>query len=324
MKRKTVIFLSAIIFSVLSGGVAFACDFCLLSQGISPLDTVRGAGIRVVERYTRLKSVYRGAEKISNPGAEEKYWTTELTGFFAITGDTTLQIVVPLRKTEADAHLHVHPDGTLEAERVKAREFGLGDMAVLGRHVFLKKHAIDTTLTAALVAGIKFPTGKTDAKTGDGAEYLDSHLQPGTGSWDFLLGLSASHAVRKFSLSANLLGVVTTEGEAGDIKHRFGNALNYDLTGKFRVYPEEVSPSAGQVFLALGLNGELRGREEERPGGRLKNSGGHTVYLSPGVQLVMTPNLVLEASYQHAVYHNLHGTQMGEDHKAIGGMTYLF
>jgi len=47
------------------------------------------------------------------------------------------------------------------------------------------------------LAGIKFSTGKTNAQTADGAEYLDSHLQPGTGSKDYLVGLSFSHSLEK-------------------------------------------------------------------------------------------------------------------------------
>jgi hypothetical protein len=54
------------------------------------------------------------------------------------------------------------------------------------------------------------------------------------------------------------------------------------------------------------------------------DSGGNTVYLSPGMQLVLAPYWVIELSYQYAVYHHLQGTQLGETYKAIGGVTYLF
>jgi hypothetical protein len=54
------------------------------------------------------------------------------------------------------------------------------------------------------------------------------------------------------------------------------------------------------------------------------DSGGNTVYLSPGLQFVFAPHWVFEFSYQHAIYHNLYGTQLGETYKTIGGVTYLF
>ena len=300
-----------------------ACDFCILSQGISPLETLKGAGIRINERYTNMESVYKGAEEVTNPGAKEEYWTTEITGFYGITEDAMLLTVIPYKKTKVDGHLHVHEDGEVELESVKGGASGLGDIAVLGRYTFFKTHTIDTTTSIAGIAGIKFPTGKTDAKTDDGMEYLDSHLQLGTGSTDFLLGLSMSHAVQRLSLSANLLGAITTEGKAGDTKHQYGNTLNYDITAKYRVHPAVFAPLSTQLFFSLGLNGELREREKGN-GTELVNSGGHTIYLTPGVQVVVAPHWVLELSYQHPVYHNLYGTQLAEDYKVNGGVTYLF
>jgi len=309
---------------ILLSGLSFACDFCILSQGISPLDTFKGSGIRVSERYTLLNSVYKGTEEITNPGAKEEYWTTEITGFYGITEDLMLFGVVPYKKTKLDGHLHVHSDGDIEVHRdMKGEESGIGDVAVLGRYTFFKTHTIDATTTVAGLLGIKFPTGKTDGKTADGAEYLDSHLQLGTGSTDFLIGFSLNHAVQKVSLSANVLGIITTEGDAGTTKHRYGNALNYDITVRYRIHPYEFAPAASQLFLALGINGETREREKEN-GIEVANSGGSTVYASPAIQLVLLPHWIAEIQYQHPIYHNLYGIQMGEDYRFTGGVTYLF
>jgi hypothetical protein len=50
------------------------------------------------------------------------------------------------------------------------------------------------------LVGVKFAAGKTDVKTADDMAYLDSRLQPGTGSTDYLLGLSYSHSLQRFPL----------------------------------------------------------------------------------------------------------------------------
>lgn len=324
MMKFILLFIYIVVSILITISPVEACDWCLLSQGISPLETFKGRGVKVTERYTILKSVYTGTDEITNPGAKEEFWTTEFTGFYGITEDLLLVAVIPLRKTILDGHLHVHEDGEVEVHSdMKGDEFGLGDIGMLGRYTFLKRHTIDTTTTVAGLLGFKLPTGKTDGKTEDGAEFLDAHLQLGTGSTDFLLGLSLNHVIRRFSMAVNLLGAITTEGEAGDIKHQFGNILNYDFTAKYRVYPGVSAPSGPQLFFALGVNGELREREEE-DGVELDNSGGHTIYLSPGAQVVVAPRWVFELSYQYPVYHNLYGTQLGEDYKATGGVTYLF
>lgn len=322
MKTIVSAFCLAAVLFLLSAVSALACDFCLLSQGISPLETLSGAGVRVNERYTSLDKVYNGTHKTTNPGAREEFWTTEVTGFYAVTEDLMVLGVVPFKTTRMKGELIVNPDGTVDLDPMRGTESGLGDVAVIGRYAFLRRHTIDTTTTLAALLGVKFSTGKTDGKA-DNGEFLDSHIQLGTGSTDYIIGASLNHATGKLSISANLLGTLTTDGKFGDTKHRFGNALNYDLTAKYRVYPTETGPGGAQFFVALGVNGELRDREKVDDV-KDPNSGGHTVYLSPGLQAVVSPHLVFELSYQKAVYHNLYGVQLGEDYKATGGVTYLF
>lgn len=322
MKRYFFILFAAIACFTLLPGMSFSCDFCILSQGISPLETVKGAGIRVNERYTLLDEVYKGTEKVKNPGAREEFWTTEITGFYALTEDLMLLGIIPYKETNMKGELMVNPDGTVDIDPMTGNQSGLGDIALLGRYTFFKTHTIDSTTSIAGLAGVKFPTGKTDGKASDGM-FLDSHIQLGTGSIDYLIGFSLSYAIQKFSLSANVLDIIPTEGKFGDTKHQFGNTLNYDLTARYRVYPDIFAPLGPQIFLALGVNGEVRDKEKadrvDDP-----NSGGHTAYISPGLQVVFAPHWVFELSYQHAVYHNLYGTQLGETYKANGGVTYLF
>jgi hypothetical protein len=323
MKKFILTAVAAIGFLMSAQGAALACDFCLLSQGISPLDTMKGTGIKATERYTLMDQVYQGASKQTNPGAKEDHWTTELTGFYGVTPKFMVIAVVPYKKgtTSGELDLATDPVGLDTAGAGKAS--GIGDVALMGRYTFLKQENPDTTNVMAGLFGIKLATGKTDARTADGAGFLDSHIQPGTGSTDYLLGISYIHSLTRFSVSANLLGTITSAGKVGDIKHEFGNALNYDVTGKYRVYPEAFSPAKPQYFVALGINGELREREK-MDGDTMPDSGGNTTYLSPGVQLVLAPHWVIEATYQWAVLHNLYGTQMGETYKAIGGVSYLF
>ncbi len=324
MKKSFLSFLLALGIFIAASAIASACDFCLVSQGISPLETFKDSGIRINQRYSLMSKVYDGSESLSIDGeAKEEYWTTEIAGFFGITDDITLLTVIPIRKTILDGHLHIHEGNTAEVHPDKGDEYGLGDIALIGRYSFFKRHTLDATTTIAGLAGIKLPTGKTDGRTTDGEDYLDSHLQLGSGSTDFLIGVSMNHAVQRLSISANLLAAITTTGEAGESDHRFGNVLNYDVTAKYRAYPTGAGPSGPQLFLALGLNGELRGREEENGSG-LENSGGHALYLTPGALLLLAPRWVFEVSYNEPVYHDLNGIQLAEDYKVNSAITYLF
>ena len=305
---------------------AKACDFCLISQGISPLETQRGSGLRITQRYALNDSVFKGTDEIDNPGAEERFWTTDYTGFYSVpqVEGLLLSLNLPLRSTELDGHIHAHEDGEVEFHPDRGSDGGVGDLSLLARYTFLKHHTLDSTLLLAASTGVKLPTGETDARLdNEPEEFMDAHTQVGTGSTDLLLGAGFNFARQRFAISGNALGSLTGEGEVGDVDHRFGNWLNYDLTGRYRLYPGTVGSVPTSVFLSFGVAGELRAKEEEN-GAPLSDSGGHTIYTTPGVQVNFAEHWVAELSYHHSVYHDLNAVQLGEDFKVFGSVTYLF
>lgn len=293
-----------------------ACEYCLLSQGASPLETMQGSGVKLALRRTVLDELFHGSDELPNPGARESFWTLEMSAFHALNDQWTLIGVVPLRRTELDGHLHAHEDGDLELHPDTGTATGLGDVSLLARYSFFTTHSLAATTILAASAGIKLPTGSTRKRTDDG-ELMDAHTQLGTGSTDLLLGLSFSHLHAGFGLAANLLAAIPGEGEAGADEHQFGNSVNYDLTGRFRL------STARETFLTLGVVGEWRG-EEETNGIPDPNTGGHVVYLAPGFQFRLTPQWTIEGLYQHPLWHHLRGTQIGESYKASLSLTYLF
>ncbi len=322
------------------GGAAQACDYCLISQGASPLDTINGRGLRITERYTRLDSVYDGSRELANPGASETYYTTEVQGFWTPRPWLTLIGVLPFRVTEVDGHLehqgghhhddegeehehedHDHDPAVRGVEDQHGGDGGLGDISLLARARVFQHHTLASTTTVALLAGIKTPSGNTTGRA-DNGDYLDAHLQLGTGSTDGLFGASLSHARGRWSVSANMLGALKGQGEAGAHDYDYGDSINYDLTARFRVTPTTLGASAQQLFLSCGLAGEVRGQEVEA-GSRILDSGGHVVFVQPGVQLNLGARWSLEFSAQVPIHHDLTGTQLGDDLKVLGSINVL-
>ncbi|HKZ71655.1 MAG TPA: transporter [Nitrospirota bacterium] len=301
---------------VLWADLSHACDYCLLTQGLSPLQTTTGLGIRIDERYTVLNSMYKGTDKVDNPGNKETHLTTQVTGFYAINPDLTALVVIPyVRKTmkEEDGGVFVEGKAT-----------GLGDLALMGRYTFYKRHDLASTTLLAGQAGVKLPTGATDKKD-DMGDVMDAHIQPGTGSTDLLLGVNLSHATGRFTLATNLLFFINGEGETGDEKHEFGDMLNYDVTGIYRIYPD--TPPGPTVSLALGIAGEWRAKEKED--GVDIGINGHVVFLNTGLLFIPGPKWIAELNYRPAIYHDLPvisggEDQMGEDYKATLSLTHLF
>jgi len=308
--------------TIVSMNGAQACDFCLISQGLSPLETVRGAGLRVNERYSRLDRVFQGTHELDSAGIHEDFWTTEVSGFYSFSERFLLLATFPIRHTHVHGEVATGADGDAEFEASNGGGTGIGDFSLLGRYTVFQHHTLQSTSLVALNLGLKFPTGSTNGKD-DAGNFLDSHLQLGTGSTDVLLGVGANHVINRFTLSANFLASLPTEGEFGRTSHTFGNSLNYDVTAKYRVSSATPATAPTQWFVSFGVNGEWRGREDE-DGVTVGDSGGHVLYVTPGIQVIVGRKWIVEASYQAAVQHDLNGTQKGESYKVAGSLTYLF
>lgn len=334
--------ISALIIALLAPLPARACDYCLLQQGLSPLESMQGAGVRVSQRYTLLDSVYQGDDGIPNPGAMEEFWTTDFSAFFSPRAGWLLLANLPLRVTRVDGHLHMHDDGhdaqahdahgdadhddghgaEFEVHDDRGGDTGIGDLSLLARYTALQRHTLVATTLVAVSAGVKLPTGATNGRADDG-EYLDAHTQLGTGSVDFLAGIAISHVVGRWSFAANALASFNGEGDAGDEDYEFGDALNYDVSARYRLLPATIGAGSTVVFASLGVAGELRGHEHAG-GMRLGDSGGHVIYLVPALQVNAGPHWVFELSYREAMHHDLNATQLGESYKVFGSVNYLF
>jgi hypothetical protein len=296
------------------GGSGFstfnACDFCLASQGISPLE-VGSSGMRIDVRYLSVGTMYRDGSRTENAERElETHLTQQYSLFYALGNSVSLATLVPLPRRHSEA---MSGQGAL----VTGNQFGVGDVSVLARYKPFVGHGMESTYILSLVGGVKLPTGRTDGRDSQGG-LLDAHVQLGTGSTDLLMGASGFAAIGQTAFIVNLLGGFAGKGSNG---HQFGNSLNYDATVRYGILPEDYD--SPQLFATMSVNGELRGYERQ-DGAIDENSGGNVVYVSPGFQLFITPALTFELSYQYAIIHTLYGQQLGEDYRLMSGLQFLF
>ena len=287
-----------------------ACDFCLAAQGISPLE-VGSSGMRIDVRYLSVGSLYQDGSRIVNADHElETHLTQQYSLFYALSNSVSLSALVPVPRRHSE-------EITSGGQMVTGNQFGLGDVAFLARYKPIVGHGMESTYILSLVGGVRLPTGRTDGRDSQG-DLLDAHIQLGTGSTDALMGASGFAAMGRTALILNLLAGFSGKGANG---HQFGNTLNYDVTVRYGILPDDYD--SPQLFATLGLIGELRGHERQDgvPDG---NSGGNVMYVSPGLQLFITPALTLELSYQQSVIHGLYGQQLGEDYRFVSGIQILF
>ena len=169
----------------------------------------------------------------------------------------------------------------------------IGDLRLLGRYTFfVDDYAPLSTRRAALLAGMKFPTGTGPV---------------GTPSFDPIFGVVGTWAANRHELDVDALYTVTTE------RHDFeaGDRFRYDVAYRYRLWPRRFGKRLLQLNGLLELNGFWTGRTRV-DGSTLRNSGGNVLFLSPGVQIAMK-RLILEASVQVPVLQDLNGPQLETD-----------
>jgi len=213
---------------------------------------------------------------------------------------------------------------------------GLGDLTLFGEYRFLGDAS--TRSHAAVLFGVRAPTGRTDARTLDGALFETEH-QPGAGAWDFLGGFAATHQWGRWSVDSNVLYTVATEGSQNT---DLGNVFNYNLALSYRVTHGSGHDGSGghadsgkapvtmsahrhpPVWdLIVEANGDWRD-EVEIGSGVDANTGGHVLYLSAGTRLSWGHGWSASLSGGVPVVTDLNGIQSEPEARVLVGLGKSF
>ena len=214
---------------------------------------------------------------------------------YGVTHHLTLSAELPyVRRDGLREGEHSHDGGSALNEVV-----GLGNVSGIGDASVLAKYRLTEGEGAgfALIGGIKLPTGSTHRHSPDG-ERLETEHQPGTGSWDPILGASASARVGGAQLVASgLYQFSTTGAQETRLGDRFqgGLALSFRLSGAepelhhdageahHHHEHEEAEARSASWDGFVEIAGEWEGRQ--KIGGAVEQeSGGKWAYVAPGVR----------------------------------------
>ncbi|MDZ4151003.1 hypothetical protein [Methylicorpusculum sp.] len=233
---------------------------------------------------------------------------------YGVTDDLSVGLNLPFvhRNNVREAEGGVFDHGEFDSEGVAdhGNSEGIGDMSFWGQYRFYD----DSISNASLILGFKAPTGET-TNTGYEDERLETHLQPGSGSWDGMFGLAYGYDLGTVMLNTSVLYTLATEGSQATT---LGDGFNYNFAVSMPVHA--IKPcSACYWNLVMELNGDWRDSEERR-GITIGNSGGHTVYLSPGIRFIGGENWNIGVAGGYAVIHDLNGDQSEPDYRFMGTM----
>ncbi len=198
------------------------------------------------------------------------------------------------------------------------RSEGFGDTAVVGKYRFYQDTGTGETTEAAVLFGVEAPTGREGVRSA--GVLLAQPLQPGSSSWDAIIGGAFTRIKGRWLLNADLIAKINTE--AND--YQFGNTLRFDVGGHFRAYPARyVRYDQMTVNVVAELNGTWSDRNESA-GVSLVNSGGTKLFATPGLQVIVSDSLLFEGAIQIPVLMDLNGTQLEEDFVTVFGLRFRF
>ena len=250
-----------------------------------------------------------------------------------------------------EEHSHAEAGATEEHEHESGEEHeeesetvdrgdtdGIGDLTLFGQYRF---YGQDTGLQASLLTGIKTPTGKTGERDDQG-ELFEAEFQPGSGSWDPMLGLALTRAQGRWSVDGNVLYTIATEGtqhtDLGDRFH-YNGAVTYRLKGgdaeaahernapfsqwsRATIMTMRMSPTGLVIDAVLELNGEWQAKQNVS-GETDPNSGGNVVFLSPGVR-VASNRWSGFVTVGLPIVNDLNGLQSEPTYRLFGGVLVGF
>jgi len=295
---------------------SMACDACgCLYLGLQPHDRANNFGLWYRMRYlngdvrtaTATSLAKHGDHVTTSSGRAamtELYMALEARGEYWFGKRFRLMATVPL------VNNYQSVDSTMTADI-----YAVGDPVLMGRYV------VHNTLASAasdamrhritLGGGVKFPLGRHDLSTAQG-ERLDHDLQPGTGTWDWLL--SIEYLLRKGDWGLGASSVGRVNGASGD-GHLMGHGTSSTLE-VFRVLwtgPVQWMPSAGAYHEFT-----MRDRQD---GAQVDGTGGSVLFSHLSARLWWR-SYGLSIAWQHALAQDNGVAMVPNRERLIAGLSY--
>ena len=330
-------------FAVFLGlGTVQACELCgIYSAGSVVGESSQGLIFTVAEQYIPYGNpMLDGREvTVSNPNFVDSSITHLIPGFnFSSRFGVSLSVPITylnFRRSDVRYSPTAPPVNFTET----GSEFGLGDVALIGRASLVQITSMRYGLVVNFLGGVKFPTGDSSRIKDevDQARIFESFLPPGTphdplghsvasvhahqlalgsGSYDGVFGLTMNSRYDRWFFNAQFQYYLRTHGQSG---FRFGDEIIISGgPGGFLFVNDSYT-------LSLQLNAvyDSMGRDEIL--GRASNRTGSTAwYLGPGLNLSIGEHFSATAGVEFPLHITNNGFQSMPDCRVHGGFSWRF
>jgi len=229
---------------------------------------------------------------------------------YGATSDLALFAVLPYLDKELDL---TTPGG----QRITRRTNGIGDAELFARYTLFQKDLPGRNFRIAPFLGVKLPTG--DDNDRDRFGRLPQPLQLGSGSWDPFGGVIATYQTLDYQVDAQLSYKANTKANGFE----FGDEFRFDSSLQYRLWPRELGAGVPGFLYGVIETNLLYQAKNKIGGTNDPNSGGTTLFLSPGLQYV-TRRWILEAIVQLPGVQELNGTALKDNYSVRAGFRVNF
>lgn len=189
---------------------------------------------------------------------------------------------------------------------IERNNHGIGNLTGFVRYTLLQDDAPGRTFRLSGFGGLTAPTGNDDESDQFGR--LPQLLQDGSSAWSGFGGLVLTWQTLGYQFDGQFSYQENREANGFE----FGDETRLDMSWQHRLWPRNLGSGVpGFLYGVLELNALHQSRNRLNGQGD-PNSGGETVWLSPGLQFV-TQRWVLEAVAQKPVSQNLNGVALEND-----------
>lgn len=296
MKNLRATWVALAIMSVGVNAVACASCGCSLSSDWGTQGVSSGEGLRFDLRYDYLNQnqMRSGTRSAVSTGEQELYTKNNyLTAAVDYNWNENWGVNIQLPYINRS---HATNGDPAQPALSTSKTESIGDVKIIGRYSGFGDG------TVGLQFGLKLPTGShtQNFNAGDAAGTpLDRGLQPGSGTTDALIGVYKFGFIsQNWDYFTQALAQLPMNSKD---EYKPGNALNLNLGMRYMGF-ESFTPQ-------LQINARVSAKDSGAQASP-NDSGGKTIYLSPGVTVPVSEAVRVYGFIQVPIYQNLNGFQL--------------